>query len=445
LKHQFLRLIWLAAPLLVLLILAQQLLRPKGQALELTVTGGRIRGRIAGSIAAFKGIPYAAPPVGSLRWQSPRPATPWEGVRAAEEFGPIAIQTGTRASGRSNRESEDCLTVNVWAPSPKPVRPLPVLVFVHGGRGMQGSGISYDGSRLAAKGAVVVTFNYRLGALGFLAHPAFEQAGNFGLMDTIQVLKWVQDNSREFGGNPARVLVFGQSSGGAIVTALLSSPRASGLFSSAIMQSAIGRTRSREDSFRLGIQIAKTLQCITADCLRARPAAEIIEATPQVRSFELTVDGSYLTGLPIDVLARGNWTQVPVIVGSNAREPREFRCYSQRVLQALSVGGKVALRQYLYSHESKQPGLAGLGAGHVAELPFVFGTLPDGPTSQESLDREERAFSDALQETWVRFAATGEADSFLGVPWPRFETRRPGYLEINSSPQVRHDRENCDD
>jgi para-nitrobenzyl esterase len=212
------------------------------------VVQGALHGAVAGDVASFKGIPFAAPPVGDLRWRPPQPAKPWAGMREATEFGPQCMQM--RQVTPDVKESEDCLTLNVYTPANfKPGAKLPVMVFIHGGSFTSGSGslFLYDGSHFAQRGVVLVTVNYRLGRLGFFAHPALtaEQPGaelaNYGMMDNLAALKWVQANIAAFGGDPKNVTAFGESAGGILINDLMASPKAQGLFAKAISESGFGR------------------------------------------------------------------------------------------------------------------------------------------------------------------------------------------------------------
>src|SRR5262249_44120038 len=217
-----------------------------------TIDTGMVRGTLDGGVASFKGIPYAAPPLGALRWRAPQPALPWDSVRDATAFGSPCVATSVDFSAGVNQYiggTEDCLTLNVWTSSTAAA--MPVLVFIHGGYFQQGSSAdtfgglyTYDGAYIAAhQPVVVVTINYRLGALGFLASPALtasdpdHRAGNYGLLDQVAALRWVQTNIAAFGGDPARVMLFGQSAGGYSVCNLLASPAAAGLFSRALIES----------------------------------------------------------------------------------------------------------------------------------------------------------------------------------------------------------------
>ena len=217
------------------------------------IDSGDLQGVVAGEIASFKNIPYAAPPVGNLRWRPPQPVTPWSGVRPADKVGALCIQKINSSDNGVGPPpaSEDCLTLNVFAPAAKSTQPLAVMFWIHGGGFVNGSGTAalYDGTELAKQGVVVVTINYRLGRLGFFAHPALlkespnELQGNYALMDQIAALQWVKRNIGVFGGDPNNVTIFGESAGGAAVNTLMIAPPARGLFHKAISQSGLGRER----------------------------------------------------------------------------------------------------------------------------------------------------------------------------------------------------------
>ena len=207
-----------------------------------TKTGEVVGQTIGDDLVAFRGIPFSSPPVGKLRWRAPQPAASWKGVRDATSFGPACIQQRAPETGRAN-ESEECLFLNVWAPKTRSAAGLPVMVWIHGGGLNNGStrGPQTDGAALARQGVVLVSIQYRLNVLGFLASSALTkeagESGNYGLMDQIAALEWVRDNIAAFGGDPSRVTVFGESAGGASVHALLAMPRARGLFRAAIAES----------------------------------------------------------------------------------------------------------------------------------------------------------------------------------------------------------------
>ncbi|MEO5579149.1 MAG: carboxylesterase family protein, partial [Gemmatimonadaceae bacterium] len=248
---------------------------------------GDVEGLNVSGLAIFKGIPYAAPPVGDLRWRSPNPPAPWRGVRKAEKFGNACVQnpkTSIDNGGDPGSISEDCLYLNVWSPNANPSARLPVMVWIHGGALIFGSGSVplYDGSPMARRGAVVVTLNYRLGQLGFFSHPALDKESrngpvNFGLLDQIAALRWVQQNIAAFGGDAANVTILGESAGAQSVLAMFTSPLAKGLFRKGIAQSPYGipvatRAQAREAGVRVADTVGLRGASATAAELRAVPA-----------------------------------------------------------------------------------------------------------------------------------------------------------------------------
>jgi len=309
---------------------------------------GCVRGTREDRLAVFRGIPYAAAPIGDQRWRAPAPAATWSGIREATAFGKACPQLET--SGGKLETAEDCLTLNIWAPS-EPAAKLPVMVWIHGGGLVQGGSALpfYDGARLAADGVVVVTFNYRLGALGFLAHPALSAedpnhvSGNFGLLDQLAALRWVKTNIGAFGGDANNVMIFGESAGGESVCALMASPLASGLFSRAAIESAscvgygqalraLAQSHGKfESRLAQGERIAKLLGCTTAACLRGKSVEAIVNASPAALGFlgkgekyGLAVDGYALTEAPAAAMAAGKLANVPLIVGTTADEATLF-------------------------------------------------------------------------------------------------------------------------
>ena len=302
-------------------------------------------------VRAFKGIPYAAPPVGALRWRPPQPAPSWEGVRACEAFGPACPQPKIPFVQLRERQSEDCLYLNVWTGAREPGAKLPVMVWIHGGSLVFGSGAQevYDGAALARLGVVVVTINYRLGPFGFLAHPALSQesprrvSGNYGLLDQVAALEWVNRNIAAFGGDPGCVTIFGESAGGGSVQALLLSPLARGLFQRAIVQSAASVTQplrggaaGAESAEATGERFAAALglspEGDVLAALRARSEAELLACsdsqpeaiTPRGVRFGSCVDGWVLPDDPLALVAAGKQADVPLLIGTTADEGTLF-------------------------------------------------------------------------------------------------------------------------
>ena len=286
---------------------------------------GLVRGTTAGNVNEFLGIPYAAPPTGNLRWRPPARPASWEGVRDATQFGPSCPQPATdNPFLPPGLISEDCLYLNVYAPTSRDsgAGGRPVLVWIHGGGLTEDGARNYDGAKLAADGTVVVTINYRLGALGFLAHPALASrpggpAGNYGLMDQQAALRWVQRNIARFGGDPHNVTIAGQSAGGLSVLAQMVSPGARGLFQKAIVQSGTFALNQQPlaAAEASGEKFAQSVGCAdqTAACLRSVPVSDLVSnfgvEIPGV------VDGSVLTQPIGTALARGQFARVPVING----------------------------------------------------------------------------------------------------------------------------------
>jgi para-nitrobenzyl esterase len=283
--------------------------------------GGLVHGADNGGVSTFLGLPYAAPPTGNLRWRPPQPASSWSGVRDATQFGPSCPQALTgNPLLPPGQISEDCLYLNVYTPAARPGANRPVLVWIHGGGLVQDGARDYDGSKLAADGVVVVTINYRLGALGFLAHPALAShgaAGNYGLMDQQAALRWVQRNIARFGGDPRNVTIAGQSAGGLSVLAQLVSPGARGLFQRAIVQSGTFALNQRPLAVAeaAGQTFATAVGCPnqSAACLRNVPVNDLVSKF----GVEIpgVVDGSVLTQPIGTALARGQFARVPVING----------------------------------------------------------------------------------------------------------------------------------
>ena len=352
------RLAWLAAALLSSTLLAAQG-PPIGATKPVAVTGGLISG-VPGrdpSIAAFKGIPFAAPPAGELRWQAPAPVVPWQGVRKAGSFGASCMQTivqerkpWTYEFMAHNEISEDCLFLNVWTGASSPRDRRPVFFYIYGGGFNEGSTAVpvYDGEGLAKKGVVVVTANYRVGVLGFLAHPELSKesragvSGNYGLLDQLAALKWVRDNIAAFGGDPNQVTIAGQSAGGMSVHYLIASPLAKGLFHRAIVQSggssiartgitvggrnlaaaeAEGRTFAESKGARSLADLRAMSWKTLTEAPQAAPAAGTGRggATPGIR-FSPLVDGYLLTAPVAQVVAEGKQNDVPTLTGANTGE-----------------------------------------------------------------------------------------------------------------------------
>ncbi|HEY2708098.1 MAG TPA: carboxylesterase family protein [Caulobacteraceae bacterium] len=300
---------------------------------------GALQGVSAGPLTTYKGVPFAAPPVGALRWREPQPVPPWEGVRRADAFAPACMQTGVSMPGEAPPAvSEDCLYLNIWTPAKSSRARLPVMVWIPGGGFTNGSAAMplYWGDRLARKGVIVVTVAYRLGPLGFLAHPELTResshgaSGNYGLMDQIAALRWVKRNIGGFGGDPMRVTVAGQSAGSNSVSLLLASPLAKGLFQRAIGESGgvleplqIAPAYRLANAERDGEAYAASLGAHSIADLRGLPAADLLKGGAAAVSHPI-VEPYVLPAPPYDAFAAGSQSDVPTLIGFNAEEPRAF-------------------------------------------------------------------------------------------------------------------------
>jgi para-nitrobenzyl esterase len=315
-------------------------------AIVIHTTTGSVSGRDAGSgVIAYLGIPYAAPPVGPLRWRPPQPGARWTAVRTANEYGgPCPQARWAGPSPNLTRMSEDCLTLNVWVPRHRPGERLPVMVLIHGGGFFVGSSADGEPSNevaLAAQGVIVASMNYRLGVFGFLSHPDLSKestsgtSGNYGLLDQIAALSWLKGNVDAFGGDANKVTIFGTSAGGSSVLYLMASPLARGLFNSAIAQSSANvffplRYRNRAAFAYEPAEIAGLRLGPNIDALRALSVAELLSRVPPPAiepaavQYWPTVDGHVLPEHPADLFERGAAARVPLIVGNTTDEGTLF-------------------------------------------------------------------------------------------------------------------------
>ncbi len=444
---------------------------------EVTITAGALRGVGADGVVSFKGIPYAAPPVGANRFLAPQPVDEWTGVRDAHEYGASCPQPSTRPKGWTleHAEDEDCLYLNVWTPGADDGR-RPVLFWIHGGGYAIGSGSwpLYDGARLARRGdAVVITVNHRLGPFGYL-HLAelmgdeVATSGNNGNLDLVAALEWVRDNVSAFGGDPDNVTIFGESGGGAKVSNLLAMPAAAGLFHRAAIQSGPGLTAARPDratGVARALLDALSLASDDLDGLRAVAADKLVAATPDGNrmAYGPVVDGAVLPTHPVKALLDGSAADVPILIGCNRDEFGTFaeiddaalakraarlagdaadeavalyrqlhpdatnghiatwmatdatmRAGSQALAKARVDGPGVApVYQYFFTYE-----LGGLAA-HGYEIGFVFDNI--GRTHASAM-REKLAAE--MSEAWLAFARTGNPSHDGLGDWPAYDTDR---------------------
>jgi len=434
------------------------------------VETGTLSGATSDTISVFRNIPYAAPPTGPLRWKPPQPALAWSGTRDATAVGPLCMQVASKDNGVGPPPaSEDCLQLNVTTPSL--TGRAPVMVWIHGGGFVNGSATAalYDGAALARQGVVVVTVNYRLGRFGFFAHPALTRTGgpaaNYGLMDMIAALQWVQCNIRTFGGDPSQVTLFGESAGGIAVNQLMLAPKARGLFARAITESGLGRevptplaaAEARGASIGEKLDV-KADQADAAAALRAIPADVLLAAgEPSLMNGDLPIaDGVTITGSVVDGFRAGREAPVPFIVGANDIElPRIAGGYEkgfggltaekEETLVA-AYGGRGAFEDryksdviftepamtlarlhaangspaYLYRFAILSGGAPKFlkGAPHAQERQYVFETLSASPWPT---DAKDAALAKDVSAYWTAFAKTGRpAPDHLPV-WPRYE------------------------
>lgn len=433
--------------------------RESAVAPRVTIDTGVLEGAVdsATGVLVFRGIPYAAPPVGALRWRPPQPAARWTSVRPARDLGHNCMQRQPYSDidPFAAGISEDCLYLNVWTTSVAAAAARrPVMVWIHGGGFFAGFGGEerHNGARLAQKGAVVVTLNYRLGPFGFFAHPALAAesprgaSGNYGLLDQIAALRWVNRNIARFGGDPSRVTIFGESAGGMSVGALIASPLAKGLFERAILESGtgVGGMVRRDSAQKLGVTFAESLGVRgstpgAAKALRAVNPDTILAAatrggpTGGGPRFRPIVDGWALPH-PVDsALLRGSANFVPVIVGSNRDEGDDSMGAPTRAFARLVSAHGTPTWVYMFSRVGDDSANRRRGAYHSAEITFVFGRSHPilenaGNTPYDS------TLADAMSDYWVAFATHGDPN---GAPaaekwpkWPRYAKETDALLEF---------------
>jgi para-nitrobenzyl esterase len=444
---------------------------------------GRLSGvTLKSGVRVFKGIPFAAPPVGPLRWKEPQPPEKWPGVRKADTFGNVCMQAHAPKRAPMNisvdlpdspKMSEDCLYLNVWTSANRAGARLPVMVWIYGGAYTEGSGSSphNDGEALAPKGVVMVTFNYRLGPFGFFSHPELTKelgrnaSGNQALADTIATLKWVESNINAFGGDPNNVTIFGESAGAAMIGGLVGSPVAKGLFHRAIAESgqwmglgmaamlplgqaeqaaAGGGRGGRGRGEQNGAPPAEPPRPLPALAdLRARSSEDVMKT---IRGSGMIIDGWIVPEDESITFAEKRQNQVDLIVGSNKDEQNSFggnvafrdtEMWAARLFAERQTAIGKRAYWYLFTHEPPvEPGIKDLKSTHGVEIAYVFNNLgrlrmfPDPSSPRLASESEkDRALADVVSSYWVNFARSGDPNG-KGLPaWPRFGDRnKPPYL-----------------
>ncbi len=461
------------------------------------VTGGTIEGVEVEGIFSYKGIPFAAPPVGDLRWKSPQPVIPWEGVKKTDKFAPGPMQDTAFGAmlGGPQEISEDCLYLNVWSGAKRSDEKRPVMVWIYGGGfgiGMTSSP-AYDGANLARKGVVLVSLAYRVGPMGFLAHPELTAEGNggsgtYGIQDQIAGLKWVRDNIANFGGDPGNVTIFGESAGGFSVFMLTASPMAKGLFHRAISESGGGLGPARmslKQAEELGVKYLSDLGANNIAAARALSAEEIQKNTKGMGNFWPVPDGVTIPISMYDIYETGAFNDTPVLIGSNSDEGGLFvnQPFNSESFKAMVKGQYAAAAEeilkvyphatdaeatqsakdlmrestfawptwkwatlhtrksvnkaYLYYFDHRVPGLPG-GASHAAEIPYVFGNLGGaGPMNNRPVTPEDIALSELVGSYWINFAKKGDPNG-AGLPaWPAFNEKEQMVMYIDSETGAR--------
>jgi para-nitrobenzyl esterase len=459
---------------------------PAPTPVRVKIDSGVVVGAATDRANVFRNIPYAAAPVGPLRWRAPQPVKAWTGERPAVEAGPSCPQPmnadGTPNSGGANGPtSEDCLQLNVFAP--KAARAAPVMVWIHGGGDRTGAGWVYGGQNFARDGVVVVTINYRLGALGYFAHPALiraapagEPVGNYGQMDQIAALRWVQRNIAAFGGDPGNVTLFGESAGGINILALLATPAARGLYHKAIVESGGGwfpPTTLAAKAARDSALLARAgITASTPEALRAIPVEQLV---PLNGGYSPFIDGKLMTETASQALADGHFADVPLIIGSNSGEdslmgpgplpPRALAMipaaaraiyreeaaagdevlaravFTDRIMggparwtAARAASGKPAWLYY-FSYIGSRFRPAKTRASHADEIQYVW-EYWGRRTPMSLVSAEDQRMAGLMHACWVAFARTG-APRCGTEAWPAYDPAKDQLMEFGAESGVR--------
>ena len=462
---------------------------------DVAVTGGRIEGSERNGILAFKGIPFAAPPVGQLRWKAPQPVVPWEGVRKAAAFAPGPIQDFR--SGMKAPLSEDCLYLNIWTGAQAADEKRPVMVWIYGGAFLSGMTSSpvYDGTFLAKKGVVLVSIAYRVGPFGFLGHPELSAesgagSGCYGIMDMIAALKWVKANIATFGGDPDNVTIFGESAGGIATSMLAASPKAAGLFHKIISQSggsfappmygneAGQNVPSLGKAERTGAEFLAGLGANNLEAARQLDAEAIQKATAGRMLFWPVADGEYILGDQYERYLAGKFNDTPVLIGTNSDEGASFirpgatgASFRKEIRSNYGPAAEALLKAYPHATEEeayksskdifREQAFAWHtwtwadlqsakgrnksfvyyldvrspamkdGAVHGFEIAYVFGNLQGWVPEITAADH---ALSDLISAYWVNFARSGDPNG-PGLPaWNPYDVSTRSAMILGHAP-----------
>ncbi len=475
-----------------------------------TTEGGYVSGINQSGLSVYLGIPYAASPTGDLRWRPPEAAKPWGGIDRADRFSPSCPQAVSKDFGSEwypGNMSEDCLTLNIWTPAANSSEKLPVMVFSYGGAYIRGSSALplYNGTALAKKGVIVATFNYRVGVLGYLAHPLLSKespnntSGNYALLDQEAALGWVQRNIAAFGGDPARVTIFGESAGAANIISQLAIPRSRGLCSQAIVESggvwsngpAILGYRTLAEAEEYGQKFAESLGCSGPDAvqkMRNMSAFDLVNSTPNVWdstfwgfhnvAFKPTIDGWLIPEEPQETFRQGRQNPVSLMIGSNADEgtllaaktnmtPEDYWKFLQ---DSFGPDAFKMLARYPAKNDSEiqhrveriakdidfalaSKFIAGSMANlnqstYLYKFTYVLTGQPYGAYHTSELyfvfrpsywkaDATSSDVSDYVMDMWTRFAKTGNPNGGINVTWPLYSNEKDQYLDIGVAPLVK--------
>lgn len=467
------------------------------------VEEGLLQGIVENGVTVYKGVPFAKPPIGELRWRPPQPPESWEGVRKADKYAPNAMQIMVDEYGPWTSEyqpkgvaSEDGLYLNIWTTAESPAEKRPVAMYIPGGAFINGSGNVpvYNGANLAKKGLVVITINYRVGVMGFLAHPELTKesehnsSGNYGLLDQVAALEWIKKNVSAFGGDPNEVTIMGQSAGAASVNYLTASPLAKGLFIRAIPQSGSNVTMGPgillSYAEQIGAGFAQAMGASSIEELRAMSADKLVDAANNKFRFSPIIDGWYLPKSGDEIFAEGKQNDVNTLTGWVADEgsyndnygkipAEEFReqvkqqasKYADDILKLYPASteaeasmsqkefasdmrlismykwivkrdqtAKTDVYTYIFTHQQPGETKEKYLAFHSSELPYVFDNLNQSP---RPFTEEDKKIAEIMSDYWVNFISTGDPNGD-GLPhWPAFDESRKETMELGDKMKPR--------
>jgi para-nitrobenzyl esterase len=429
---------------------------------------GAVRGTVANGIVSWKGIPFAAPPVGPLRWRAPQPAARWPGVRETTTYRNDCMQEpfGGDAAPLGTPPAEDCLYLNVWKPAGAPAK-LPVILWIYGGGFINGgsSPPTYSGANLAKKGVMVVSFNYRVGRFGTFGHPALTRAhedgglaGNFGYLDQVAALKWVRRNIAAFGGDPANITVIGESAGGMSVHMVLTSPMTRGLVKRAVVMSGgdgqgmatLGSAGATPEQVGAEFIASKGIAADDPQALakmRALTAVQVTDGLSLVKLFgggKRTFSSPFADGrIAVDVAKAykaGAYTKVPVMIGATSADIGGNT--GSMIAGARTLSGEIAkagVSVYAYRFSYVAQSIPTSGASHASDIPFFFDT--QGIKYGAATTPRDTAMGDTISDYLVNFAKTGNPNGGTLPQWPRYDAKADVIMDFAADGQARAGRD----